>query len=379
MLVTPAALWLALTAPALAQDEPVVDVTRTMVFSNAEVLAMGGAGSAFGGGARGMVTSPAAPANRRIEAVGPILASFVFIQSKINDDRDASTQADETRNWDLGLGGGYNHVAVGALTEGYYARVDDEWVAAIEGALSVAVAFPHLPLVVGAGPRFLGVRLTDADGRYDDLLGAGFEAGAIVVHENSPWSAALTLRSGVKAVPLDDAELAAAKIAPDLVAGLGWTNVGMLQKDSGLPVRLAIDVAVQAPVHDAEALAGWLNGETIARGDWYTVSPRIGGELGVWRDRLRLRTGGYLEPSRTSLSDTRAHVTGGFDVRLFRVRLFHERIKLDIAWQVGADYAQDYFRGAWLGLNVWQSGQMGGKPKTESESVQPPKSTEDNP
>src|SRR5438105_993853 len=142
MLVISVAIWaaicLGLGAPARAQDEPVLDVTPTLVYSNAEVVAMGGAGSAFGGGARGMVMSPAAPANRRIEAVGPILASFVFITSKINDDRDASTQADYSRNWDLGLGGGYKHVAVGALTEGYYARVGDQSVAAVQGSLSVS-------------------------------------------------------------------------------------------------------------------------------------------------------------------------------------------------------------------------------------------------
>jgi hypothetical protein len=377
MLVALSAVGLALTAR--AQDEPVLDVTPTLVYSNAEVLAMGGAGSAFGGGARGMVMNPAAPANRRIEAVGPVLASFFFITSKINDDRDASTAADETRNLDLGIGGGYEHVAVGALTEGYYGRVDDQWVAAVQGALAVSVAFENLPLVVGAGPRLLGVRLTDAAGDHDDLLGVGVEAGAIVVHENSPWSVALTLRSGVKAVPLHDADIEAAKIAPDLLAGIGWTNVGQLPEDSGLPVRIAFDVAVQGPTPDGESLGGWFRGEQIARGDWYTVSPRVGGEVGVWRDRLRLRAGSYLEPSRTALSDTRAHVTGGLDVRLFRVHFLHDRIKLDVAWQVGADYAQDYFRGAWLGLNVWQSGQMGGKPKTDTEAVEPSKSSEDNP
>jgi hypothetical protein len=374
-----AVISLAVTTRAWAQDGPVIDATQTLVFSNAEVLAMGGAGSAFGGGARGMVLSPAAPANRRIEAVGPILASFVFITSKIHDTRDPSTTVDGARAWDLGIGGGYEHVGFGALTEGFYDQVGDTWASAVEGAFAGAIAFQNLPLVIGAGPRFLGVRVSDGNGHHDDLFGVGAEAGAIVVHQNSPWSFALTVRSGVKAKPTDGAELQAVKLAPDLVAGIGWTNVGQLPEDSGLPVRLALDVDVQGPVDDAESFEGWLHGEAIPRGDWYTVCPRIGGEVGVWRDRLRLRAGSYLEPSRTTLSDTRTHVTGGLDVRLFHLRLLHERINLNVAWQVGADYAQDYFRGAWLGLNVWQSGQMGGKPQTDTEVVEPPKTTEDHP
>jgi hypothetical protein len=47
---------------------------------------------------------------------------------------------------------------------------------------------------------------------------------------------------------------------------------------------------------------------------------------------------------------------------LFRLKLLGGKVKLDLAWQIGVDYAPRYFHGAWLGINLWQEGQMGGRP-----------------
>jgi hypothetical protein len=101
------------------------------------------------------------------------------------------------------------------------------------------------------------------------------------------------------------------------------------------------------------------------------VSPRLGAEVAVWRNRFRLRAGTYLEPSRTASAGPRPHVTGGGELRLFRVQALHGRVKLDLAWQVGADYAPRYFRGAWLGINIWQQGAVGGTYRTPAPGPAP--------
>lgn len=349
-----------------ASPQPVVlDVTRGLVFSNAELVSMGGAGAAFAYGGIGMLLSPAAPANRRMEAVAPMVGSLVLLQSRITNEREMSVGepvVDVVRVFNLGLSYGYRAGAGGILAAGAYYKVSDTQVAVAEGHVSAAVALLDGRLSLGAGPRLLGMRVTSG-GDHHDYLGSGVEAGAVLTNWQEAWSFALTVRSGVSAGPMAGgyAGIDAAHLPPELIAGVGWSNVSYLPEDSGVPVRFAADVVVDAPVQGAVALENVLQGQLVTRGGWYTVSPRVGAEVDVWRNRLRLRAGSYLEPSRTALAGPRPHATGGFELRLFRIKALKERIKLDLAWQIGVDYAPGYFHGAWLGINVWQQGQMGGQ------------------
>lgn len=51
-------------------------------------------------------------------------------------------------------------------------------------------------------------------------------------------------------------------------------------------------------------------------GEWLVASPRIGSEVEVIPDWVRLRSGAYLEPTRFATGTLRPHYTGGFDVAL---------------------------------------------------------------
>lgn len=126
-------------------------------------------------------------------------------------------------------------------------------------------------------------------------------------------------------------------------------------------------MVVDGSVPGAVAPESVLVGAAIPRGAAVTVSPRAGAEIDAWRDRLRLRGGGYLEPSRTALAGARPHVTGGFELRLLRVHALDNRVNVDLAWQVGVDYAPRYFHGAWLGINLWQHGRTGGQVPAEGD------------
>ena len=367
---------------ARAADPPapaVLDVTRVLVLSNAELVSMGGAGVAFASGSVGMVLSPAAPANRRLETIAPIVSSLVLVQARISADRDSGNLSEpidaDGRMFNVGLSGGYRNAAGGLLAVGAYYKANDLWVGVTEGHACAAHALLNGRLTLGAGPRLLGMRVI-SDGGHHDYFGMGVETGALLANWQETWNLAVTLRSGVTARPLDGptAGIDAASLPPELIAGVGWSNHASVPEASGgIPVRLVADVVIDAPVTDGVALGKVLQGQWVAGGDWYTVSPRVGAEVDVWRNRFRLRGGGYLEPSRTALAGPRPHATGGFELRLFRVKALNEHIKLDLAWQIGVDYAPRYFRGAFLGINVWQEGQVGGNyqpPKPRSPGVE---------
>lgn len=351
---------------AASADDLVLDATRTLVFSNAEDIALGGAGAAFSTGAPGAARSPASAANRREESTTPVTFGLLLLQARVSGPRDGWDVGDlgapldeQVRVFDLALCGGYRSVGVGLLTAGAYYRVDDAWLAISEGHASASVALLDGRLAVGAGPRLLGARVVQAGAR-GDYLGAGAEAGAVVSNVGDGWNFAVTGRSGVVArTPAGDvAGVGAVRLPPELVVGVGWTNVGVGPR---VPVRLVADVVVDGSVPGAVAAESVLVGAPIPRGGALTVSPRAGAELDAWRDQLRLRGGGYWEPSRTALAGPRPHVTGGFELRLFRLHALDNRVNVDLAWQVGVDYAPRYFHGAWLGINLWQHGRTGGQ------------------
>lgn len=345
-----------------------VDVTRTLVYSTAEVVALGGAGVASATGAPGLVLSPAAAVNRRFESVAPVTASLVLLQTRSGEHQDLANLGtplgEVVRTFTVGLAGGYRSGAGGLMVEGAWHDVGEAWVGIATGHASAAVSMLDGRLSLGAGPRMLGMRIA-AEGVHYDYFGAGFETGAVFANWKGSWNFALTLRTGVSAGALGVAwpGLDTVRVAPEVLGGVAWSNRALLaHRAGGIPLRVVADVVVDAPVPDAVSVESALSGTGAQRGATYTSSPRLGAEVDVWRDRLRLRGGTYLEPSRTSLSGPRPHATGGLELRLFRIAAFQQRVKLDLAWQIGVDYAPRYFRGAWLGINLWQNGQVGGTP-----------------
>jgi hypothetical protein len=91
--------------------------------------------------------------------------------------------------------------------------------------------------------------------------------------------------------------------------------------------------------------------QTVNRsGQNAVVSLRLGAEMGVVPNLIRLRAGTYLEPTRFETSDPRPHYTGGFDVRVGSWNVFGLWPD-DYQWRlaVGGDLARDYFT---LGVTI---------------------------
>ena len=80
------------------------------------------------------------------------------------------------------------------------------------------------------------------------------------------------------------------------------------------------DVIIDAPgTTSATGLEGFVAQELERAGAQPTVGLRVGVESEVVHNRLKVRGGTYLEPSRFGASNYRVHGTVGAEVRLFKL------------------------------------------------------------
>jgi hypothetical protein len=109
-------------------------------------------------------------------------------------------------------------------------------------------------------------------------------------------------------------------------------------------VLLSTSLVISGSVRDGVGVESFLDQRVNRSGGQVVYSPRIGAESEVWEDRLKLRAGSYLEPSRFATSHARLHGTVGADVRLFGWNVFGLWPD-DFMWQLGGnlDIAPRYF------------------------------------
>ncbi len=118
-------------------------------------------------------------------------------------------------------------------------------------------------------------------------------------------------------------------------------------------VLLTASLVVSGSVKDGVGVESFLDQVVNRSGGQVVYSPRLGVESEVWEDRLKLRGGTYLEPSRFATSEARVHATLGGDVRLFGWNVFGLWPD-DYVWQLGGslDVAPRYF--SWgVSLGGW--------------------------
>ncbi len=100
---------------------------------------------------------------------------------------------------------------------------------------------------------------------------------------------------------------------------------------------------ISGRVDDAVGVESFLDQVVNRSGDNVVFSPRLGAEAEVWENRLKMRAGTYIEPTRFETSSPRTHATLGMDLRLFRWNVFGLWPD-DFMWQVGGsvDVSQRY-------------------------------------
>jgi hypothetical protein len=84
-------------------------------------------------------------------------------------------------------------------------------------------------------------------------------------------------------------------------------------------ILLLASVLLTGASSNAVSLQGFLDQHVETVGKSVTVTPRLGMEGEPLRDRLTLRVGTYVEPSRYEAGTPRQHFTFGGDVRLFPI------------------------------------------------------------
>lgn len=362
---------------ALPAHATVVDATRTLVPTSSEVIAMGSAGIGFAEGATGLYFHPGAPGVRAVDSTSRFHLSAGLDAQALGASTDLTNNGGTTSIGgtltNAGLVLGYDDYGVGLVGSGLsYA----------EGGLQVGLSEWHLAfgasvydrrLTVGIGYRLLTLDAVSAEGAAS-WFGQGIEGGVLATGIPGGLNAGVVVRQAVVADPVTstlEVPVDGAVVPWQLAVGAGWASEGSPLAGRIVPVRVVADLVVDTRVAEGATLESLLTGDPVPRGRTVTLSPRLGLEVEPWRDRLRLRGGTWLEPTRTPASHDRGHATSGLELRLFRLHPFHDLIDIDVSWQVAVDVAPRYVSVGWLGIGSWGAGRVGYRPPTDGAGLPP--------
>ncbi|MDF1563318.1 MAG: hypothetical protein P1V51_09750 [Deltaproteobacteria bacterium] len=238
----------------------------------------------------------------------------------------------------------------------------------LRSTAGVAWALPGDAWVVGVGLHTLAYDLTTATRGLGALaLGAG--ANVLWRPTGRRWRLGLSMRLPQAARVVPDsgtltADLPEAVVEPwqFTLGGAWWIGEGALnqrmavtENDEGSPpaidgMLLTGDLMLVLPRkvngRDAAGLEAFFEGRTQVVNPRPTVGLRVGTETEPIADRVRMRGGLWLEPSRFEGITPRLHVTGGIDVRIF------ELYGYDIRGSLAGDAAPGY-GAASLSVGFW--------------------------
>lgn len=355
-------MLLALLSVATAQQEAAVELSRSVPLVSAEGVGMGSAGLAWASGAKGMFAHPAAPAMRPVESrahvTGTVTANIsTFSQLTGIGAQDFGLPKDAWQGGIANFGGTLlvNNGGGGVvLSTARYSSGDRE-IRSKETHYLGAWSWTDGNVVFGVGYRTATARLSTPTLDVTYRGRRGFETGVVLCAGG--WNLALLWRSRIEASPriAGDDIPSIAVLPAEFSVGGSWVG---LDPVTGLPARLAIDLVALGAVEGGVSVEGLAMGLDVAKGQEITMSPRVGGELEILPDRLKIRTGSWYEPARSALVPGRLHGTAGFEVKLFSVPWIAGReLPLSVDWAV--DGARGYRNVAWVGFGTWRSGRTG--------------------
>jgi hypothetical protein len=385
-----AALALALAARAAGaatlDGTQAVDAFSPLALGSDRIVGLGGAYAGIAEGVSGIPANPAAVAHRRRELrrrwdVGGSLSWFVSnARQDVDNDGAPDTGLAGVQHAQVGLGLQLGRLGLGLLARSRLAtsRPADGGSVGIETAqLYVAGGWSAMrdALVLGAalestqgslvlygddGKEYSRLRYQSAIVSVGALwrpralplrLGATFSPASRARTTDQrlpdapsafafPWTASLgaALWLGPNAARMNEPPAVALAAHPEWAAAPAWEDVRTQ------PVLLAAQLTIAGPTANAVSAASALGDPGSARtsGARASVVPRVGAEWECWPDRLRLRGGSYLEPSRTG-AGPRLHGALGAEVR---VRVFSWDLQVGVSGDVAARYQN-------VGVSVW--------------------------
>lgn len=363
-------VWTLLCTPALGGET--VDASLPVALPINEVVGMGGAGIGLARGATGLLYHPASAAWRRPEDTGHVGVSSALSLMRVGaeepvDLSNTAIDGEQWSGWLLGMGGaGFaGRVGAGLSASALQYGHDTTRVRIGDGHAALSVLSVDGHAAAGAGVRMLLVEVNTAgeSGWYE---GMGAELGAVFSQPSHGWNIGGVVRSPVRASVRESAlEIDTVALPWQVALGIAWTSRSA-RHPTQRPLRLAADLVVDGPVRDGVTLEPLLHGEIVPRGQGLSYSPRLGGELEVWPERIRLRGGGYIEPARSAAATARAHGTAGFEVKLFHLTLPWGLLDNDLTWEGAVDVADRYTQFSWIGIGLWHQGVVGGQAATQA-------------
>jgi hypothetical protein len=345
----------------------VVDAALPLVMASSEITAMGGAAQGFASGAAGLSSTPAAPVLRRLRDTRSQSTSFAlsYLRAQAEDGRSDLTNAGEAYSdgksellVNVGAGGRQDRVGVGLGMTGVQVWGEETMARIADGRFAVAATSPDRQLAAGVAARVMWVELS-RDEQQERFMGLGAEAGLSFRPTGSSWQLGVSTRSPVTATAGHSGGFVidTVQLPWQLSAGGGWSSAAARDRAaSGLGVRVGADLVVYGRVDEGVSLAPLLDDVLVERGRSVSYSPRLGGEVEVLPDRLRLRAGSYIEPSRTEGQPPRLHGTGGLEFWVIHLRLLWGLVDHDVSIQSAFDLSERYRRVGWLGVSVWDAG-----------------------
>ncbi|AKF85105.1 hypothetical protein MFUL124B02_09400 [Myxococcus fulvus 124B02] len=385
--------------PPLTGSNYAIDVYQGPVLAPVRVSGLSGAYAPIAEGVEGISVNTAAPAVRSLYSSKHVdydlSAAFTFPSSLRDTDFDNNGSVGFAKDefvfvqlggliqwgpWGLGGAASIHNYTLGQDANGQVLNLG-----MTRFQLQLARGFFDSELVVGVGLRAVSLNINPAEDTSNTLasmLGANVEAGALWTPMDLPMRAALSLRAPVKGGLTPDGPATADEAGNVLVAGLylpesvrlPWEiEAGIAWQFGARPLQipwgperaerfkalprskllLTGSVLFSGAVSNAIGFDSFLSQRLERSGRRLSVSPRIGAELEPLDNRLQLRAGSYLEPSRFDAVGPRLHGTVGAEVRLFQWSLFG-LMSPDTSWRVSgfADVSRRYF--AWgIGAGTW--------------------------
>ncbi len=87
-------------------------------------------------------------------------------------------------------------------------------------------------------------------------------------------------------------------------------------------VQVAASMLLTGAVENSVGVESLVDQTVKRSGQHIVVSPRLGVEVGVLPNFMKLRAGTYLEPTRFDEATPRMHATGGLDLKLLVWNVF---------------------------------------------------------
>ncbi|MCA9514695.1 MAG: hypothetical protein KC635_07125 [Myxococcales bacterium] len=388
-----AALIAGSAGAARAQEPPdrTVDFYRGPVISSSRIVGLGGAFTGVGEGIDATFRNKAALANRSRTSVDWLDYDLTFDFTitpgqEIDFDGDGRVAGDDVsvNANTFGLSVLFGPFAVGLLAQiiSYEASSDTDASAVTadfgDVLIGVGYAFADGELLTGAGVNVRILSETTASQGDDfaelSLTGTTVDMGVLWRPTWLDWRFGANLRFGAdvddrdtKLGNLPEARGFRAAHAPwELGLGASWFLPADPERRYNAPLRsgdgrpsdelegdlryllFAADLVFTGSSPGAVNLEGLVVGEPRAAGGSASVSVHLGAESEVFSNLLRVRMGSYLEPVRVDDAGLyRPHLTGGVEVRLFRLWLW--QLKATFAFDVASDYTN-----LSVGVGFWQ-------------------------